>query len=209
MLKGLLSAAIAGCVVLSAQAQTSPLKSYVDPQYGVSFQYPAEWKLDNGLGFYLGTQILLNPEGSSKGPDKARAIVGFDRKLNAEGQYPDGVNLTGVEFVYLVLPKTDAAHCYARLGADANGWKRSQVVIAGVTYRRVQGGDAGLGHGATRDLYGTFREGRCYLFEGDIHTTTGDNPKFLTGAPLQKLEGQIAAVMQSVRLGDDKVGLKR
>jgi hypothetical protein len=89
---------------------------------------------------------------------------------------------------------------YARLGQDADGWKRSQIVIAGVTYRRVQGGDAGLGHGATRDLYGTFREGRCYLFEGGIHTTTADNPKFLAGAKLRKIENQIAAVMQSVKI---------
>ena len=200
MLRGLLWAAISACIVLSVQAQTPTLKSYVDREYGVSFQYPAEWKLDNNLGFYLGTQILPNPEGSSEGPDKPRAIVGFERKLNAQGQYPDGTNLSGVEFVYLVLPQADAAHCYARLGADANGWKRSQIVVAGVTYQRVQGGDAGLGHGATRDLYGTFREGRCYLFEGDIHTTTADNPKFLAGAKLRKIENQIAAVMQSVKI---------
>ena len=207
MLKRLLSVVIAGYAILSARSQPAALKSYVDSEYGVSFQYPAEWKLNNGLGFYLGTQILLT--GDSNEPyDKARAIVGFERKLNAQGEYPDGVNLSGVEFVYLVIPHTDAAHCYARLGQDSDESKRSQIGVAGVTYRRVQGGDAGMGHAVTRDLYGTFRDGRCYLFEGDVHTTTANNPRFLAGAPLQKLEAEIAAVMQSVKLGGTRTGLR-
>lgn len=207
MLNRLLPVVLAGYAILPARSQTPVSKSYVDHEYGVSFQYPADWKLDSGLGFYLGTQILLS--GDSNEPyDKARAIVGFERKLNAQGEYPDGVNLSGVEFVYLVIPRTNAAHCYARLGQEGDKSKRSQIVVAGVTYRRVQSGDAGMGHAVTRDLYGTFRDGRCYLFEGDIHTTTANNPKFLAGGPLRKLEGQIAAVMQSVRIGGTKTGLR-
>ena len=197
--KLLLCLVILGGVVGSGDGQSARLKSYVDPEYGVSFRYPAGWKVDDSLAFYLGTQILLDPD-SSEGPDKARAIVGFERKLNAQGEYPDGVNLSGAEFVYLVLPHTDQEHCYARLGQDGEGWTQSQVVIKGVTYRRVEGGDAGMNHGATRDIYGAFENGRCYLFEGDIHTTTGNNPRSLSGAQLRKLQSQIAAVMKSVKL---------
>lgn len=203
MFRGLLSLAIAGMVVPLVHAQTTVFKSYVDSEYGVSFQYPAQWKQDNSLLFYLGTQILLNPD-SSQGPDKARAIVGFTRTLNSQGEYPDGVNLNGVEFVYLVLPHTDQEHCYARLGQGGEGWRQSQVAIQGVTYRRAQGGDAGMGHGVTRDIYGAFESGRCYLFEGDIHTLTANNARTVTGAQLRKLQEQIVAVMQSVRIGSKR-----
>lgn len=199
MLRGLLFVVIAGFVALPVKTQTTAFKSYVDPQYGVSFQYPAQWKLDNSLMFYLGTQIVLNPD-SSQEPDKARAIVGFERKLNAQGEYPDGVNLNGVEFVYLVLPHTDRAHCDARLGQGDDGRKQSQVVIHGVTYGRVHSGDAGMNHAVTRDIYGAFENGICYLFEGDIHTTNGNNPRTLGGAQLRNLQNQIAATMRSVKI---------
>lgn len=197
----ILSSIAAGCVaaiaVASAASQTPQLKTYSDPRYGVTFRYPAAWKADPKLGFYLGTLILQGPDGA---PDVPLTKVGFERTLGSDGAFPDKSNLDGVEFVYLVVPQTTAEACYKRLPEQDGETKKSELVIHGVTWKRMQGGDAGLGHGAYRDMYASYIGSRCYLFEGGIHTLSANNTKYLQGAALMKLQNQLAAVMRSVTI---------
>ena len=192
---------------LSTSEQTVKLKTYHDPQYGVSFQYPTAWTADPKMGFYLLTNILIRPNGFL---DDALMKVGLKGPMNPDhldhGPY-SGTNLDGIEFVYTVLPQTKAESCYERLkydGVDEDNHKQTNVVIHGVEFTRVIGGDAGLGHGADRDMYGAYRGGRCYLFEAGIHTWNGGDPKFMASKQINKLRAQLTAVMRSVKIEGQK-----
>lgn len=193
--KLLMAFAIAGMLVQSCDGQSAGFKRYADPVYGVSFEYPGDWSSgeQGAFYFYLGTAILF-PPGPGGQPDEPRVRVGFKAPDGAGAPYAN-TDLSGVEFVYAVLLHVTADACYARLAPEH--WQRPPIVIHGVTYRRAQGGDAGLGHGARRDDYATFRHGRCYLFEGGVHSATSDEARPYSEAPLVK---ELDAVMQSVRI---------
>jgi hypothetical protein len=189
-----LIAAGAGIVIAAsfATAQTPHFKTYRDPQYGVTFRYPAAWKADPKMEFYLGSIIL--------GTDQPLMKVGFQTS-DKGSTYPATTSLVGVEFVYLALPQATADACYARLPEQDGDSKKSEIVIHGVTYKRVQGADAGMGHGAGRDMYAAYLRGRCYLFEGGIHSGyAGEDMKPLTQKQTRKLQNDLAAVMQSVTI---------
>jgi len=196
--------AIAG---IALHAQSAKLKTYHDPQYGVSFQYPAAWTADPKMGFYLLTNILIRPNGFLSDPLMKVGLKGpMNPDHHDDGSY-SGTNLDGIEFVYTVLPQTKAESCYERLkydGVDEDNHKQTNVVIHGVEFTRVIGGDAGLGHGADRDMYGAYRGGRCYLFEAGIHTWNGGDPKFMASKQINKLRAQLTAVMRSVKIEGQK-----
>jgi hypothetical protein len=182
----------------AAPAQT--LATYHDPKYGVSFAYPAEWRADPHLGFYLESDILA-PAVAGSGAPEALMKVGFN---NADdGLYP-GTNLNGVEFVYFVAPETTQAACYDRIRGledkSQGDRKAAGIVIGGMSYLHLKTGDAGLGHGADRDLYAAYVGKLCYLFEAGIHTSNGDDPKPLTRVQYAALRARLKAVMQSVRI---------
>src|ERR1700722_2364726 len=76
----------------SAHGQKA-LKTYKDPNYGVSFRYPASWISSSRVDLMMGTWILDDQ-------DSATAIVtyaGRDARIQA-----------GVVFTYLVLPHSTA-----------------------------------------------------------------------------------------------------
>jgi hypothetical protein len=181
-------------------APAQKLATYHDPKYGVSFAYPAEWTADSHRGFYLGSDILT-PAVAGSGASEALMKVGFN---NADdGLYP-GTNLDGVEFVYFVAPETTQSACYARIRGSEDKTqgdrKAAGIVIGGVSYLHLKTGDAGLGHGADRDLYAAFVGKQCYLFEAGIHTSNGGDSKPLTRMQHAALRARLNAVMQSVRI---------
>jgi hypothetical protein len=67
-------------------------------------------------------------------------------------------------------------------------------------YNHFSGGDAGLGHGASREIYSSFRDGHCYLFEESIHTVSMDDPKSLSPVEWKQLHKELDRIMQSVRI---------
>ena len=184
----------------AAEAQSTRFKTYYDPKFGVTFQYPAAWKADPTLSFYLGTVILERPHPPG-GMDRATMKVGFDRTTRIFAGYPNNTSLDGVEFSYLALPDTPAESCFARLPDLGGTARRSDVTLRGVRYKRVRGGDAGMSHGVTRDMYAADIGGTCYLFEGGIYTSSGaDGAKPLTVKQTLRLQNELAAVMGSVMI---------
>jgi hypothetical protein len=181
-------------------ARAQKLATYHDPKYGVSFAYPAEWTADPHLGFYLETDILAFSVAGS-GESEALMKVGFDNA--ADGLYP-GTDLNGVEFVYFVASEKTQAACYAGIRGledKSQGHRKAAgIVIGGVSYLHLKTGDAGLGHGADRDLYAAYAGKQCYLFEAGIHTYDGDDSKPLTRVQYAALRGRLKAVMRSVRI---------
>ena len=200
ILASLAVGALVSVSVPPAAAQSAALKTYQDPKFGVTFRYPAAWKADTTLGFYLGTAILERPHPPG-GMDHPIVKVGFDRAAPIHATYPKNTILDGVEFTYLALPDTPPEACFARLPDQDGETKKSDVTIHGVAYKRVHGGDAGMSHGASRDMYAADIGGTCYLFEGGIHTSTGaDDAKPLGEKQTLRLQNQIAEVMGSVKI---------
>jgi hypothetical protein len=180
---------------LTSAAQTPRLKRFHDAKYGVTFRYPAGWSAGTDVQFYLGSEILqLNSDGGAGDPI---AKVGFHVK-QGDKKY-SGTNLDGVQFVYNVIPKGAADACRKQVEEVANN-PVVQTVIHGVTYNHFSGGDAGLGHGASREIYSTLQNGDCYLFEEAIHTASMNETRPLDPAKLHALRKELDAVMQSVRI---------
>jgi hypothetical protein len=177
---------------------TAKSATYHDPANGVSFAYPAQWKADKKLGWYLGTAILHAFETGFDLPEPMTK-VGFSN--TDAGPYP-GTNLDGVEFVYLLVPNTTKETCYGRLSRflESSLRSRSTVMIHGVSYVHFESGDGGLGHGAQRDIYETYLADRCYLFEAGIHTDLGSERKPLTKQQNAQLAGSLNTVMRSVHI---------
>jgi hypothetical protein len=187
------------CVVLltvfASHAQTSALKTFHDAQYGVTFQYPARWSAGPDVLFYLGSEILeLKPGGGAHEP---LAKVGF---VVGEGDKEySATNLNGVQFVYNLIPQSTADACRKRV-QDLSADPITQTTIHGVIYNHFSGGDAGLGHQASREIFSSFQNGHCYLFEEAIHTMTMDDAKQLDHARWKSLRRKLDSVIQSVHI---------
>jgi hypothetical protein len=175
-------------------------KLYSDKQAGVSFSYPAMWKMDDGLGDYLGTEIL-----SGDGPESAIAKVGFHGIPNT--------NLTNVVFVYAMTTTPDEKSCYSLASTeDDNSAGTGWVTIAGRRYWHVDGGDGGLSHSANEQVYATYRtaERQCLLFEEDVDSVAAnveDWAKPVSKERLNAIYAQMKAVMLSVRVGPSTAAL--
>jgi hypothetical protein len=78
-----------------------------------------------------------------------------------------------------------------------------RITIHGVRYLHLSGGDAGLGHNATRDVCASYQSGQCYLFEQDIHRISPDvepGEKLLSKNTEARLHVQLQDVMRSVHM---------
>lgn len=150
--------------------------------------------------FYLGSEITTTDE--KTGLIQPRAKVGFVADTK-HGEYA-GTNLGGVQFVYNEIADKNEAACFRHVADLANDQHPVDTVkLHGVTYTHYFGGDAGLGHGADRKIYATYREGRCVLFEESMHSFNMDDPKALSNEKRAHLWRQLDAVMQTVRFGQE------
>ena len=176
------------------------LKTYRDTQYGVTFQYPALWDTDPEMGFYLSAQILLPGR-------KPLAAVGFGGSQKSKYHPYPNTNLSGVQFVYVVLPESTAEQCQHETKGEEESDKDTQETIHGVTYRHLSSGGAGLCHQAEDQIYAAYRGGRCYLFDAAIDTVCPDpdeGRREITHAEINTLRNQLKQIMQSVRIGSNK-----
>ncbi len=180
-------------LTVAAQSQPSTLKTFHDAQHGVTFRYPDNWESGAAVVFYLGSEIVYpKPEGGLEEPlGKVGLVVG------KSGPYA-GTNLNGVQFVFNLVRGLDAAGCRKRV-EDAANTPVNETVIHGVTYNHYSGGDAGLGHQASREIYSTLRGGDCYLFEETVHTFSFEEARGLTKAQWKQLHAELDRVMESVR----------
>ena len=178
---------------LAAPAQSPALKTFHDATYGVTFRYPAQWSSGPDVQFYLGSEILeRNPDGGAKEP---LGKVGF--VVGKTGPYA-GTDLNGVQFVFNAIARSTEDDCRKRVEDVANR-PLLQTTVHGIAYNHYSGGDAGLGHGAAREIFSSFRDGHCYLFEESVHTVSMDDPKPLSPSQLNHLHKELDGVMQSVR----------
>jgi hypothetical protein len=170
------------------------LRSYLDPETGVSIRYPSAWKAGMGVGY--GNEPLTDETTANPNPPKARLHIGW--MFPVERADPGTPTLEQVDFAYAVLPETTPDTCrkafddWASDGSD-------EVVAGGITFHHVSFSEAGLSHSWSVELYSTFNGGRCLGFSvGDQIEHPDDK------VPFSKADRAVStdadAVFRSLRL---------
>jgi hypothetical protein len=192
-----LAALLVSATIASAQPPPhTPLKTFQDSQYGVSFQYPSPWTFDLNMSFYISAKILQSGH-------RPLASVGFGGTQKSKySPYPH-TNLLGVQFVYLALPNATALQCQDAAKAGNDTAQSTPETINGVTYRHYSTGDAGMCHSSDEQIYAASRAGRCYLFEALLESACEDvaeGTRNITPAEIASVTKQLQQVMQSVQI---------
>jgi hypothetical protein len=178
-----------------AKPAAVPMATYHDLDGDVWFQYPAAWKIDDTQQFYAPTFILM-------GDRKARVQVVF----YPEGNSYERTTLLGLAFAYVKVPQPSSESCAAMAARDAPD-KLETVTIHGAPFEHTESEVAGMCHEAKQEIYRTYRNGSCYLFEGDMDTIcsgVADGQRDLTAAETRALMGQLNAIPQSIRFAATK-----
>ena len=172
-----------------------PMARYSDPDGDVSFEYPAVWKVDNVRKFYLSPRILQDSQ-------VPRVQVVF----SPAGNYYAKTNLLGLDFVYVKRQAPSLEAC-KKLAIGAMQTQVDTISIAGVSFQHFDQGDAGMCHGIDEHVYWTYRNGTCYLFEGDMHTScSGVTPgqRDLTDSERRALNRHLSAIPRSIEFSKAK-----
>lgn len=176
---------------------TPSLMQFTDPSSGVAFRYPAKWNFSANSGFYATTSIT-----SADNP--ARGVV-FVKDSEGFNPYPN-TNFDGAEFVYTNRKTASTAECSASL--HGNGDKvLATKTIGNINYVHAQASDAGMCHQTQEDLYATYRNQTCYLFDLAIHTIcpgVKDNTRAITSSELAEVHASLEKILSSVKISDIK-----
>ena len=173
------------------------LKVYSDPTNGVSFSYPANWKMSREPSFYL-APLIFYPQQS------AQAMVFFK---------PSGTHLetdfAGLEFTYVARSEPDQVSCLQQVTKDIDPEERplETVTINGTRFFDITTGDAGLCHQASRNIYETYRHRTCFLFEAAFYTVCPDpnvGRAQITAAQSKALSRPLDAIIESVKISPAK-----
>lgn len=186
------------CFRISDQAGATkparvPMTRYADPDGDVSFEYPVVWKIDNSAKFYIPPVIL-------QGDRKPHVQVVF----SPVGNLYEKTTLHSLVFAYVKAPQPSEDACaamVASLGPD----RVETVTINGVPFQHFEMEDAAMCHGAKQEVYRTYRNGLCYLFEGDMDATclgAVDGQRDLTPSERRALMRHFNAIPQSIRFAD-------
>jgi hypothetical protein len=167
-----------------------PSTIYTDASTGVSFQYPSAWKqVRRTSGF--------NPPFAFSEANPATVIVEF----TGEGNEYQGTTLESLDFLYGTVKATSADACQKLV--DAAGFdekKPMSQTIHGVTFMHSSGGEGSTGHFIHAEVYTTFRDDTCNIFEEDFTHSAPDMPgkRTLTRDEQDVLQRRLDRIMRSV-----------
>lgn len=168
--------------------------TFQDPETGISFRYPTDWR-------------PLSPAGPLPEPAfaaTAGAAQGSEAFAAAGTPYAK-TNLAGLSFGWTVKPGLSDSQCTALATRALQQSKPGHESINGVSYTRVEGGDAGMCHQRSAVIDAATHNGKCFLFERDMDTICPDikgpgQDVALSAAQQATLRSGLDAVMASVQL---------
>jgi hypothetical protein len=179
-----------------AAAQSAPLSIFSDPGSGVSFHYPSQWKKVPRQETYIPPYLLqegLNP------------VV--DVEFSPKGSPYEKTNLAGLDFVYATAPAASVADCYKLGEIDMESAQKDVIQLRGIVYQHASGDGVAMCHQIQTQIYSTYREGICHLFEQDMMTFCAgalEGTRGLTAKQINALQHQLGAIMQSVTFGTQR-----
>jgi len=176
------------CAAVPAMAQTV---TFADPSTGVSFRYPREWKRADGNQFYLQTAI----------PQQAEVRGGVVWKAGE----PQKTTLSGAQFLY-AFEKDDSSEVCLHFHDDGDSAKSvvEAVKIGNISYAHRSSMGAGMCHQEHEDMYATYSNNACYLFDLSVHTICSgvvDGMRDATAPELAAIHGQLMDILKTVQFG--------
>jgi hypothetical protein len=173
-----------------------------DPEHGVTFRYPAVWKKATQFG-YAGSAL----RGLATEP-----IAGFGYE---EGGFPrdrivgpySSTNLEGVGVVYSAVEARGIDGC-KRVAASLSGAaQRGTVALGGSSFLVYEVGEGSMNQYFSGNLYTTFINHTCYLFETDVAAASVaslDDISALTKAQNDFIDANLLNIMKSVRIAPSR-----
>lgn len=173
--------------------------TYSDPQHGVTFRHPSTWQAEMQFGYNA-------PALTESGDFQPLAGFGYEEggfpRDAAVGPYTD-TNLEGFGVVYAAIPTANAAECDAKAAALTQFPKRSRAVFGGRRFSAYFASESGMSQSITGELYATYAQGTCYLFETDMTTASVqvlEDVQGLTPAQARGIFRNLLKIMKSVRI---------
>ena len=187
--------AVTGMQSGSAQQPASPsarpvaLATFTDAANGVSLQYPSVWKRVAKPDAMTQPSLLMAGH---------KPVI--DVEFSPKGNLYARTNLVALDFSYYTSPADSSAAC-ATLGNPDSENPTVTAKINGVTYSHASGGQGGMCHEISSEVYSTWRAGTCHLFEEDFMTLCPgvvEGTRGLTPRETRALQRHLDQIMQSV-----------
>jgi hypothetical protein len=173
---------------------------FSDPDYRVTFRYPAKWNYSESNGFLM-TVMIASPENPPRG------FVYFSSISGGYNPYPR-TNLVGAEFVYANRNAASTDVCLKSvLQGDANAKMLGTEEINGMSYTHALTGSAGMCHSYSEDIYATHKNGTCYLFDLAVETLCPglvDNTRAITSGELAQVHASLEKILSNLEISNLK-----
>jgi hypothetical protein len=189
MVKSCFSGILMLCAAVPALAQTA---KFVDSATGVSFQYPKEWKRANNSQSYLPTAMI--PQGA-----QVRGAIVWN------AQKPPKTTLTGAQFLYALDKGASSDAClHPHNEGDSAKPVIDMVRIGSISYAHNHAENAGMCHQEQEDIYATYTNNACYLFDLSLHTICSgvvDGMRDATPSELGAIHAKLEDILKTVQIG--------
>lgn len=176
--------------------QVAPAKTFHDPAYKLSFDYPANWTFSTVDSEVSTFHLDIRSAGPTTTMHAVAAIP--------ENPFPAST-FSGAYFYFSTTPKSSEATCALQATPPTDGTilvRPQPVQVAGVTFSR--------GHEELRDvciiqrdeIYTTYRRGVCYRFDLAINSFCGgevSGVKDITSQELDQVRNRLESIFNTIR----------
>jgi hypothetical protein len=183
-------------VFASAHAQSAPKKTFHDPTYHISFDYPANW-----------TFAQADHEISTFHLDARTAARNANmRAVAAMPENPFPASTFSGAYIYLsVAQHSSEAACARQAVAPKDNQHPQQpnpVTIGGIPFTHGHDEQREICTVQRDEVYTTFRRGLCYRFDLAINNFCGgevSHVKDITPQELEQVRARLEAILVTVR----------
>lgn len=180
------------CSASTAGAQATA--KFTDQPNGVTFRYPENWKNVPRNQFYLG-QIFVPKKVDVRGVVAWKA---WENTVDAK------TTLAGTQFVYAIDKNVSSAAClHPQPEGDTTASPVDTVKIGEMEYAHGHGGEGGMCHSERENVYATYRNHACYLFDLSVHTICSgvvDGMRDATQAELADADAKLMGILRTVTI---------
>jgi hypothetical protein len=173
------------------------LKQFADAKTGVSFRYPHSWE--------LGVAAKGSVEADFTDL-KVMPIVAVSMENGKSSPYRNST-LVGAEFLYATRPMDSSEGCSKLIfGEGADAKREPPRTIHGMTFAHVKTTDAWTCHYLSEDLFATYQNGTCHLFDLAIESEcfgAVDGERLLTKDEMAQIEETLNDILSTVSIDNE------
>ena len=184
---------LCSCIPLIAQSSNAAdhLREFRDPSTGVKYRYPEGWRQLSGNQLDLHLAFV---------PDQTKIRSGV---LWTPSGTLKSTNLTGAEFVFALQRRISARDCMHPVAAYVSGPHVDSVTLNDIQFAHNWAGAGGLCHYTKEDIYATYQNHACYLFDFSVDSICSgavDGMREATKEELADVNAQLMSILANVRI---------